>query len=85
MRSIRAGSYKKKFASNVSNDKLDKLVEGCLSAGADGVKVCGAGGGGFLLVLASPRDLPDVRAAMGDRWEIPVCISSYGSQVVFSM
>src|SRR5689334_21868965 len=40
---------KRKLASGVSNDQIDQAVARALDAGATGVKLTGAGGGGFLL------------------------------------
>ena len=41
----------KKISPMVSNDKIEKLAEGCLANVADAVSVCGAGGGGYLLAV----------------------------------
>ncbi len=42
---------KRKLASGVSNSQVDGAVTRALEAGASGVKLTGAGGGGFLVVL----------------------------------
>ena len=49
---------KRKLASGVSNDQIDSAVARALDAGASGVKLTGAGGGGFLVV-----HLPDGASA----------------------
>ncbi len=41
----------KKISPMVSNQRIDKLADGCLENVADAVSVCGAGGGGYLLVV----------------------------------
>lgn len=51
----KAWQSKKQFALEISNEKIDNLVEDLLDLGALGVKVSGAGGGGHLLCM-SPRD-----------------------------
>ena len=43
---------KKKFSSKVSNSKIDNLFESCLSKGAIGGKILGAGGGGFCMFIS---------------------------------
>jgi len=41
---------KKKFSTNVSNDKIDKLYNSAIKSGAIGGKLTGAGGGGHMLL-----------------------------------
>lgn len=45
---------KKKFVKNVSNDRIDKIYESGLKAGAIGGKITGAGGGGHMLFYCEP-------------------------------
>jgi mevalonate kinase len=40
----------------VSCLELDRLVDAAMRAGALGAKLCGAGGGGFMIALAPSRD-----------------------------
>jgi len=46
---------KKKFATGVSNRKIDKIYSLALKSGAIGGKLTGAGGGGHLLLYCEPR------------------------------
>ena len=41
----------KKISPMVSNEKIEKLISGCLENVADAVSICGAGGGGYLLAV----------------------------------
>lgn len=43
---------------------IERLLEVAREAGAFGGKVCGAGGGGYLLIACRPQDQPTVRAAL---------------------
>jgi D-glycero-alpha-D-manno-heptose-7-phosphate kinase len=45
---------KRRTASNISNDRIDELSTIAAEAGARGVKVSGAGGGGFLMFFVDP-------------------------------
>jgi D-glycero-alpha-D-manno-heptose-7-phosphate kinase len=73
---------KRKLAAGISSDKIDGLYERAIAAGACGGKLCGAGGGGFLLFVVSPEHHESVRAAMGDLQELVVGHEVHGSQVV---
>lgn len=54
-----------------------------IAEGAWGGKLCGAGGGGFLLFLAPPERHPAIIAALGLR-HVPIRIGVPGCQVVYS-
>jgi D-glycero-alpha-D-manno-heptose-7-phosphate kinase len=43
---------------------IDRLLDVARSSGASGGKICGAGGGGYLLLACDPRRQPAVRDAM---------------------
>jgi D-glycero-alpha-D-manno-heptose-7-phosphate kinase len=56
--------HKKQLASGVSNQFIDEAYDQARRNGAQGGKITGAGGGGFLM-LACPEDRqPDVRGAL---------------------
>ena len=76
---------KRKLASGVSNEKVDQLVSCALDAGAAGVKLTGAGGGGFLLVICPMERQPAVRAALAHLRELPVKLDRLGSRVVLNV
>ncbi|MGH9106028.1 MAG: GHMP kinase [Acidimicrobiales bacterium] len=76
---------KRKLASGVSNDQIDTIVEAALNAGASGVKVTGAGGGGFLLAVCPPEHQRAVRQALQGLRELPVKLDRLGSRVVFNV
>jgi D-glycero-alpha-D-manno-heptose-7-phosphate kinase len=76
---------KRKLASGVSNEQVDQLVSCALDAGAAGVKLTGAGGGGFLLVICPMERQPAVRAALAHLRELPVKLDRLGSRVVLNV
>ena len=43
---------------------IERMLEAARDAGASGGKICGAGGGGYLLIAAGPGVQPAVRAAL---------------------
>ena len=48
-------NLKKKLSKKISNNKFDLLYKKCLKIGALGGKILGAGGGGFLYILAKKK------------------------------
>jgi D-glycero-alpha-D-manno-heptose-7-phosphate kinase len=75
---------KRRLGSAVSNPTIDGWYEAALAAGAHGGKICGAGGGGFLLFVAPPEKRMAVRNALSDLTEIPLGYEVHGSRVVFA-
>jgi D-glycero-alpha-D-manno-heptose-7-phosphate kinase len=67
----------------VSNDSIDQMYEAAISAGATGGKLCGAGGGGFLLLYVSPEKQDAVKAALKDLLLVPFRFENLGTHVVF--
>lgn len=83
---IRQGwETKRLLASGVSNERIDAAVEQALGAGATGVKVTGAGGGGFLLVICPPEHQRAVRRNLGTLKELPIRLDRLGSRVVLNV
>lgn len=74
---------KKSLASGVANDGIDKIYETGIKAGAEGGKLLGAGGGGFMLFYCEPERQPAVRAALNLR-ELSVQYDRDGSKVIYA-
>ncbi len=73
---------KKGLAEGVTNTEIDSLYEAALAAGAMGGKICGAGGGGFLLLYCPKERKSAVREKLGLR-EVPIAIGALGSRIIF--
>jgi len=76
---------KRKLASGVSNDQIDRAVARALDAGASGAKLTGAGGGGFLLVICPMERQRRVRESLTGMRELPVKLDRLGSRVVLNL
>ena len=76
---------KRKLASGVSNSLVDDMVNRALEAGAAGVKLTGAGGGGFLVVICPIERQRAVRKSMADMRELPVRLEQFGSRVTLNV
>ena len=74
---------KRGLTSSISTRQIDDWYERAMRAGALGGKLCGAGGGGFLLIMAAPERHADVCAALGDLQVVPVNCAVHGSRVLF--
>src|SRR4030095_198875 len=55
---------RKRLAPNITTPQMDALVEKALQNGAEGAKVCGAGGGGCIAFLCSEGRQEDVASAL---------------------
>ena len=73
---------KRQMASTITNDRIDTWYRLGLDAGAVGGKICGAGGGGFLLLVAPPACRAQVRTALHDMIEVPIRYEAQGSRVL---
>jgi D-glycero-alpha-D-manno-heptose-7-phosphate kinase len=75
---------KRELASQISNSRLDQMHAAAMQAGATGAKVCGAGGGGFLLVYCPAQAQERLLAAMADHRRMPFSLERDGSKVIFN-
>lgn len=74
---------KKSLGFGISNSAIDDWYSAALNAGAQGGKLLGAGGGGFLMLVAPPEKHQAIRDALGNPREIPFEIDRRGSRVIF--
>ncbi len=77
-----AWRIKKQLADCVSNGAIDQIYDAAMNAGAVGGKLLGAGGGGFMLVLAEPSCHERIRHALKDLIEVSFSMGSAGSTIV---
>lgn len=74
---------KKRLSSKISNPVIDEAYEKAKQAGAYGGKLCGAGSGGFLAILAPPEKHPAIKAALHQLTEVPVRFENGGSSIIY--
>jgi D-glycero-alpha-D-manno-heptose-7-phosphate kinase len=72
---------KRQLSSKITTREIDDWYRTAMEAGAEGGKLCGAGGGGFLLFTVKPERQPAVRQALRCLTEVPVGHEVHGSQV----
>lgn len=76
-----AWDIKRRMANGISNEYIGNIYQIGLNNGAYGGKICGAGGGGFMLFVADPDSHDRIARATGLR-RVPFKITSKGSEVV---
>jgi D-glycero-alpha-D-manno-heptose-7-phosphate kinase len=76
-----AWKLKRSLASQITNSQIDDWYAAGRGAGAWGGKLCGAGGGGFLMFLAPPETHDAIRARLPGLVEMKAGFESRGSHV----
>jgi D-glycero-alpha-D-manno-heptose-7-phosphate kinase len=74
---------KRSLGFGISNAGVDEWYSAARKAGAMGGKLLGAGGGGFLLVMAPPERHEAIREAVGRPRELAFKIDRRGSRVIY--
>lgn len=75
---------KKAITPEATNPEIDKIIKSALDSGACGAKVCGAGNGGFLMVICNPSKQQEVRNELSHLHELKFNFSSCGSQIIYN-
>jgi len=75
---------KKSLVHEISTPDVDDMYQKAMSSGALGGKLCGAGGGGFLLLYIPTHKQDAVRSSLKDYRELPFIFDPYGSRIIFS-
>lgn len=75
---------KKELSGMISSAEIDNAYQTALGAGAWGGKILGAGGGGFLLVMAPPEHHGNIKAALSGYQHTPFRFSNEGSKIIFN-
>jgi D-glycero-alpha-D-manno-heptose-7-phosphate kinase len=73
---------KRELSTRISTNKIDEWYDIAREAGAEGGKICGAGGGGFLLLIVKPENRQAVRRALNSLVEMPIRPEVHGSRVI---
>lgn len=76
-----AWSMKRSLQKNISSTAIDDLYNKCLQFGAEGAKLLGAGGGGYMLALT--EDKQKLKDAFADRVCLDVKVANEGAKVVY--
>jgi len=73
---------KRNLTKLISNDSIDDMYQAAIGAGAIGGKLCGAGGGGFMLLFVPPENQVKVKEKMKELLLVPMRFENLGSHLV---
>lgn len=74
---------KRSLSSRISTPAIDSLYQTARAHGARGGKICGAGGGGFMLLFVEPAKQAGVAGALQEYLRVPFNFDFNGTQVIF--
>lgn len=74
---------KRSLTDKISTPDIDCIYEAAMQAGADGGKLLGAGGGGFVLFFVRPELQHKVKEALKGILNVPFRFETTGSQIIF--
>jgi D-glycero-alpha-D-manno-heptose-7-phosphate kinase len=75
---------KKAISAHISNEKIDLIYDLAIQAGALGGKLCGAGGGGFLLFIVPEEKRVAVATVLSAYKRLNIAFEECGSRVIYS-
>jgi len=74
---------KKTLSNKITNSYINEIYEAARSSGALGGKLLGAGGGGFLVLFAEPKNQKAIKEKLCKLLYVPFQFESTGSQIIF--
>lgn len=78
----RGWTLKRGLASKITNTEIDGHYARAIKAGAEGGKLCGAGGGGFLIFIVKPEKHEVVRQKLSHLKMVSLGYEVHGSRVL---
>ncbi len=73
---------KKKLSNKITKPEIEEMYETAIRNGAIGGKLCGAGGGGFMVLYVEPQNQPKVKEALKDYLYVPFNFDFNGSKII---
>jgi len=74
---------KRNLTDKISTPEIDNIYEIALRAGATGGKLLGAGGGGFMILFAPPKNQSKIREKFKNLLEVKFSFEKKGSQIIY--
>ena len=73
---------KRKLSSKITTRDIDDIYETAVKSGAVGGKLCGAGGGGFIVFYVEPENQKKVKEALSNFLHVPFKFDFSGSEIM---
>ena len=73
---------KRRFSTSVSLPQIDAAYDEAMRLGAYGGKLCGAGGGGFLLFMAPEHVQAKMIETFGQKSFVKICLEDQGAGII---
>jgi D-glycero-alpha-D-manno-heptose-7-phosphate kinase len=73
---------KRKLSSKITTRDIDDIYETAIKSGAVGGKLCGAGGGGFIVFYVEPENQRRVKEALSNFLHVPFKFDFSGSEIM---
>jgi len=73
---------KRKLSSKITTGDIDDIYETAIKSGAVGGKLCGAGGGGFIVFYVEPENQKRVKEALNNFLHVPFKFDFSGSEII---
>ena len=77
-------NLKKTLAEGISSNEIDRAYKAAIDAGAEGGKLLGAGGGGFLLFYADNEFHDEIEKSLPEYRRIPFRFDGTGSATIYN-
>ena len=74
---------KRQLSKHVSTPAIDSIYEAGMKAGAVGGKLLGAGGGGFIIFFAEPRQQEAIKQSLSELTYVPFQFEQEGTKVIY--
>ena len=75
---------KRSLSASICTNTVEQIYDEALACGADGGKLLGAGGGGFLLLFAEPGAQKRIKDKFRNLIHVPFKFETYGSQIILA-
>jgi D-glycero-alpha-D-manno-heptose-7-phosphate kinase len=76
--------YKKEITPSATSPLIDQMFVDFMGRGALGGKLCGAGGGGFLMVLCEEKNQEDVIVSLKDCLHLKFNFERKGAEIIYA-
>lgn len=83
-RLVESWRVKRQLTKNITSDEIDRIYKAAMGAGAYGGKLCGAGGGGFIMMLCPPDRIKALTAAVSPLSVLPIKIDVQGTTLLYA-